>query len=1502
MSDEQKTAKKVYKRPLFHKIVNVFIGLVAGLLFLLIIFFGFSQTKTFRNFLKNQITEAVSNSINGNLLIDELEGSILSSIIIKNAKLVTENDTLLKVEQLTVKTSPIHILLKRILIREISITNAYIKLTEDKSGNWSFSKLFNNAVEGKPDVEKDSSNSNFPFSIQINDLQVVNLNFYRETFENLNSTKYYKHLTTNDLRLKNINLSAKLFANLNSSTLRMYLNNFSANPNFDAFALKKFSGNFEFTEDHALFNNLHMITDSSDIKLNIKVDELNLLGNIKLREFKDYPLNVKFDAYPLTFSDLYTFIDDVDFLNGGINLNLEADGYFGDFSIRELNMNFRNSLVNATGEVKNLHIPDKLFLDVEIKDSRIIETEAHEIIKGLDIPKYDGLILENLDVKFKGEPTRFHSTLAGNIDKGELFIDTYLDLQTEEMEYDTEFRTKDLNLFSLLGINSSLNSFGKIRGIGTDPNNMTAEFNVQSSNSIIDSIVIDSTYFQTTINSKLLDVNLSTKINNADLSIRGKLNLLDKDEPVYDLIGSIRNLNLKEFSKDDRDSSDLNLNFVAKGKNLDIDKMVGEYELTLNSSNLRDIELTETGISLLLQKENEERQINLKSDFVDFNIEGIFSLEKAFHIIKYEAFTISDVISYKLEELNPINEQDTTLIITNNQNDIIPAIAKENLEFEYNFLFKDFEIVSLFIDNEALDIIGSGEGRVINDSLHFEISTDVYIENLLSKTKDDILYLSNIEAGINFSRDNREISFNKMFGSVSLEGEKIYSGTEINNLTADLVFNQSKLFINTSFDLGENLSAELEGIATTSLAEERIDFSNIYINYKNIPWTNYDTCNVLFSDGGVQISNLIFENGATVIDADGQLNDDESHSFYFNIESMPGALLSNYILDDEGKMLEGDFNLQVVSTGFLFNPDIDLDLNIYNIAYDGVNFGSLTGVASHKEGNTLIDIDFDDVVDNNSVSLLMLDGMIPMNINYLDLSNIFDNNSELVLSLKSNDFNIGSLGNVLPFIKNQSGILKSKIDVKGSPNNLNWDGYLNLSDARFTVRENNLNYSLNLNTVFVNQIGSVENITISNRSGSKYRGTVTGNGIVELSNLPFSKIDLDFRGNLALLGKNSKTRNSNIYGDLLVKSKDKWSLKFDGTKYIFTGDIIVDRADLVYTYQNTSATQNRNFIYRIIEDSSRININTQRFTKIVNASKLDRIDLVKENPTLIALNTKIIIDNIASFIFILSPDLNQKLNVETTGEIEFESVGTETKAQGALTLLSGSRLEFFKAFDAKGTIRFENNITDPYFDIVATYLGEIENFENQGNTEEVAVKLKLNTAYSKLRENLSANSSNIDVYTGRDDIESDIPDPKYDESNALTFVIFDQLDLDLNAEQKSTLGAMTENAAFSLLGSQLTSYLNSTLGGIISNIKLNRYSGRDSYKLLFSGKYNNIRYSFGGSFGSQTDYLQLSKADIKVEYLFNRNFLIRIEQKDPIIKTTAEEKIQEVGLKYKFEF
>ncbi len=308
MSNEKKEKKK-FKRSLFHKIVNVFIGLVAFLLFLLVVFFGFSQTKTFRTYLRNEIITDVSKSINGNLFIEKIDGSIFSSLILHNTILSSPEDTVLYADEISIKTSPIHLLLKRILIREVSIKNAKINLLQDKNGIWNISKLSKN----KSEEEQDTS-STFPFSIQVNSLSFQNLSFTRQTYSNLYSNKYYKHINPNDLKLKEINLDAKLFANLSSSLVRVYLNNLSIKPNFTTFNLKKLSGEFELTKNYTQASNLVIQTDSSYIKTSARLDSLNLLGDIELMDFKSYPMKVDLEANPFYFNDLSTFVQSTEFL------------------------------------------------------------------------------------------------------------------------------------------------------------------------------------------------------------------------------------------------------------------------------------------------------------------------------------------------------------------------------------------------------------------------------------------------------------------------------------------------------------------------------------------------------------------------------------------------------------------------------------------------------------------------------------------------------------------------------------------------------------------------------------------------------------------------------------------------------------------------------------------------------------------------------------------------------------------------------------------------------------------------------------------------------------------------------------------------------------------------------------------------------------------------------------------------------------------------------------
>ena len=74
--------KTKIKRPLTRQIINYFVGTGVVLIVILLVAFGYSQTSSFRNWLKEFVIEQVESSTNGKLTIKELDGTVLTSLIL----------------------------------------------------------------------------------------------------------------------------------------------------------------------------------------------------------------------------------------------------------------------------------------------------------------------------------------------------------------------------------------------------------------------------------------------------------------------------------------------------------------------------------------------------------------------------------------------------------------------------------------------------------------------------------------------------------------------------------------------------------------------------------------------------------------------------------------------------------------------------------------------------------------------------------------------------------------------------------------------------------------------------------------------------------------------------------------------------------------------------------------------------------------------------------------------------------------------------------------------------------------------------------------------------------------------------------------------------------------------------------------------------------------------------------------------------------------------------
>ncbi len=260
--------------------MNGFIYFGVGIITAFLILFAFSQTSTFRDWLREKVVTTVNSSINGELSIERIDGTVFTALILNNTTLVQRQDTLLIAEKIELRTSPLKILFKTIYFRKIELTNAKIHLVKDDAGELNISKL---TKPSEGDEVEDSVSTDFTFKIEVADLSLSDVDFNLQSYNNKKSTEIYENLNTDDLRLKNINLSLKAFADFSNKEIQLSINTLSVKPNLSGFEVENITGLFLINNDEVDVTGLAIKTKRSNISLNVSAKEFPVL------ELKKFP-------------------------------------------------------------------------------------------------------------------------------------------------------------------------------------------------------------------------------------------------------------------------------------------------------------------------------------------------------------------------------------------------------------------------------------------------------------------------------------------------------------------------------------------------------------------------------------------------------------------------------------------------------------------------------------------------------------------------------------------------------------------------------------------------------------------------------------------------------------------------------------------------------------------------------------------------------------------------------------------------------------------------------------------------------------------------------------------------------------------------------------------------------------------------------------------------------------------------------------------------------------
>ncbi|MDZ7766750.1 MAG: hypothetical protein U5K00_20405 [Melioribacteraceae bacterium] len=729
-------------------------------------------------------------------------------------------------------------------MREISINNSQLNLLQNKDGIWNLATLSSTETdEVVQEFVEGEEDSYFPFIIQANNLQLNNFRLVMQSFENVGNQETYRYINFDDLIIDDFNLSANAIIDISNNNYSLNLKRLSFSPNVEKFALENFTGIFVYQNKNAIIRNCKLTSDNSDIQINARLNNADFFNDFSLEKLQTTAADIEVKLSPFAFDDLSSFIPVTNLLGHKIELHLKANGPYGDLTIEQLNLAMNNTNLDIIGNVKNLHIPSELFLDVNIINSSASYTDTKTLLPNIGLPDFAEIKLSEFNAAFIGEPTNFTVDLKTKVNNGSIEGKTKLNLEADKIEYDINLTTSNLNLNPVIDQPTSLNSKIILSGKGDDLSDMLAKFKLELKQSSFADYVISSMRFEGDAKDGLVDINVEGDFSGTDLSFAGVMNFT-QSIPRYDIRGEIEKMDLSNFIAEEKYQSNLNFTFEANGNDFDLDSLTGRFDVKLDSSEFRNTAINDTEFSLQLVKNNSHRNILLSSDFLDFTITGKFSLADAIDVLGYQAEALSGIITHKIEQFSPLYQIDTT----KTEITIPEEIISKELNFNYSFTFKDFELIAVILGEKKLDIAGSGSGKVNNTKDNFTIETDIVLDYLLT-VGEDVTYLSELETNFRLTRDNSSTTFDDLFGAVSLNAERIYSGSDLENVEVDLIFNQSQIFFNIASLIDKEINISTDGTFEMTPREQTIELDELDILYNKVAWNNLRPIKMILKPG-----------------------------------------------------------------------------------------------------------------------------------------------------------------------------------------------------------------------------------------------------------------------------------------------------------------------------------------------------------------------------------------------------------------------------------------------------------------------------------------------------------------------------------------------------------------------------------------------------------------------------------------------------------------------------
>lgn len=1516
------------------KLRTIALYLLIALPLLLVLIGVLTQTQVFRDRLRSIALSQLDSLLNAEVYLGELRGNLITGFSIDTVLVDVDGRRLLSIERIDLAYNLLGLPGKTISMKNVSLIRPSLTLFRPAGGSWNLSRMI------RPRPGDTSATAPFAWLMNLEKLRIEGGTLRLIDSASLSSEDHSPppagSLEYHDVDVRNISLD--LSASLSRDRKRAVISSCSFQVMGPDIRMRDFGGTFTVTPGGVRVDSMHLVTARTSLLLSASMDDVDLLGGIELVRLKNCATRISLTAQPVDLDELKECLPAVDFLTGKAALRLEGDGPFGTLAVRKLDLRVGSTSLFIRGTVTNLHDPRRLLLGVRINESTIAPQDIPALMPPFQIPDFSSLGPATLNLEFDGSPVDFRTkflleTSAGRVQSSDVSLKIG---GSSTLAYEGEVGFLGVDLSRILGdarLPSRLNGSARARGRGVRFGQFASSVDIQLDSSVFRGLPVRDTRVVADAVGRKIAARGVLALGEMRAQLHADLTQPADDVPSFHLDGDITSLDLQHILHDTTYSSDLTMKLVGDGTGSTWKTLNGALAMDISSSRFRDYTVTDGNFRLSLdQADSLDKQLHFESNIADLTLTGEFDLEGLAALLPFEAGNLSAAIGERISAVQSSVVIDVDRAALERAGLAIAA-SPPHLDARFVLSVKDLEPISIAAGTRTFNGSGLFTGTLRGGYDELALTGELVV--------DDFFYGS-AEAGI-MVEDGRVL-----FNVSALRPVKPLSG-----LAARFEASAGRLLVNrNAFDSmgvtvdyrgdkaryeirsGYNKDSHIHAVGSARVEENSVTarLESLECAYQDFAW-RADTGATLFVNHlSASLAGLVMRRDTQAVAVEATLG--EGRKLSARVEGTRLDLDDlKYLLADEelgpqGRAFAGSATIRATASGTLANPVYDATLDGRDISFRTLPFGNVAGRFRYADRELSSTVDVRARRDTSAAPpVLTIDGMVPLDLRW-DKGEDAPPDRPMNLRVTSRGTQINILDPVLPTFNQLSGLMSCDLTLGGSLRHPTYEGTIGLDSCSFLFVPNNITYLLD--GVFHPRGERIEvtecvvrNISDDEQGGR--RGLVRLGGDFLLRDLKPGDFNLTAEGQLLVVKETTRKASLAVYGDLFVEI-GPGPLRFTGEvkNSLLRGSLLVSNSSLIFppTQEVVMEESERSVPVVFVNDTMKTAEPQERraahryFTERVG-ERGDQfgIELKRSKSFMEGLHYDLDIETSGGNVeirMIFNPATSEELVATMDGRFTISDDGT--RWNGDLTI-NRAYYNFFKRFDATGTIRYTGDFMNPELNILARYKGSrtITDTTTSGSRQEpVVVTVKITGTRYKPEIAFSMTMDDVDYYAYRSDQPHHGPKSNDIQSDAIQFIIAGNFPLttsqrnDLASEVNKTAGLSLLTGATSLLTARLSDILRSQ--GLDITVELN-YGSRESTELRLSGTALKGYWRYGGTILNDP----LNNANISILYslgtLFEnpalRNLMFELERRvEPgtLGQTNDLKRINSARLYYRFSF